>query len=167
MTDLTLERLTEAMSPGGASCLTSVTELEPAGGAHASVAPAKFATPDRGGDKRGVFAYERRYLDGEIRQGLLWASMLPGAPPQPQLREWEQVSTSRDFSALVPLASAELGDRHGSLLGLNISHGAQVAPSGVVLHDLAGASGRDVSGSLGVVGELGALAPRRTPSSRR
>jgi CRISPR-associated protein Csb1 len=53
----------EASMPGGASCLTSVTELEPAAGPQASVAPAKFASRP-GGDKKGEYAYERRYLDG-------------------------------------------------------------------------------------------------------
>jgi CRISPR-associated protein Csb1 len=43
MSRITLDLLMEASMPGGASCLTSVTELEAAAGAYASVAPAKFA----------------------------------------------------------------------------------------------------------------------------
>lgn len=56
--------------PGGASCLTSVTELEPAAGPQASVAPAKFAsrTP---ADRKGEYAYERRYLDGVSAQAVI------------------------------------------------------------------------------------------------
>lgn len=57
---LTYQDLQNACSPGGASVLTSVTELEPAAGPHASVAPAKFV--DRSGS---VFAFETRYVDGE------------------------------------------------------------------------------------------------------
>jgi CRISPR-associated protein Csb1 len=55
---------------GGASCLTSVTELEPAAGPHASVAPAKFASSDSR-DKKGTYAYEHRYLDGEAQIAVL------------------------------------------------------------------------------------------------
>lgn len=46
------------MSAGGANCLTSVTELAPAAGPHASVAPAKFAARQGG---LGTYAYETRY----------------------------------------------------------------------------------------------------------
>ena len=44
MHKITLDLLMGASMPGGASCLTSVTELEPAAGPQASVAPAKFAS---------------------------------------------------------------------------------------------------------------------------
>lgn len=60
----------EASMPGGASCLTSVTDLEPAAGPQASVAPAKFASRSLN-DKRGEFAYERRYLDGVPSQAVI------------------------------------------------------------------------------------------------
>lgn len=62
---LGLDDLLAASSPGGASCLTSVTELRPAAGAHASVAPAKFATTR----PLGTYAYETRYddVDGAAR----------------------------------------------------------------------------------------------------
>jgi CRISPR-associated protein Csb1 len=61
MTDLDLELLLRATSPGGSTCLTSITELVPAAGPQASVAPAKFAL---GNDRKGTYAYETRYLDG-------------------------------------------------------------------------------------------------------
>lgn len=75
MSTVSLDLLLEAASPGGPSCLVSVTELEPAAGAHASVAPAKFAAPDPN-DKKGLYAYERRYLAdgdgaGEFRQAVI------------------------------------------------------------------------------------------------
>lgn len=66
MTDLTLDLLLRASSPGGPSCLSSVTRLRPAGGEHVAVAPAKFV---RGRDS--TYAYERRFLDGELRHTVM------------------------------------------------------------------------------------------------
>ncbi|OLO73210.1 type I-U CRISPR-associated protein Cas7 [Actinomyces oris] len=60
MSTITLQHLLDACSPGGASVLTSVTPLEPAAGPHASVAPAKFVS-----GSKSVFAYERRFWNGE------------------------------------------------------------------------------------------------------
>ena len=68
MASLDLETLLSASSPGGSTCLTSVTDLAPAAGAHASVAPAKFAADGR---KMGAYAYETRYLDGAPLQAVL------------------------------------------------------------------------------------------------
>ncbi|MGH3615318.1 MAG: type I-G CRISPR-associated RAMP protein Csb1/Cas7g [Pseudonocardia sp.] len=62
MAEIDLNLLLSASSPGGSTCLTSVTELAPAAGPHASVAPAKFAAAGR--KSGGVYAYETRYLDG-------------------------------------------------------------------------------------------------------
>lgn len=61
-----LDVLLAASSAGGSTSLSSVTELEPAAGPHASVAPAKFT---RG--KSSVYAYETRYLDGEPAQAVV------------------------------------------------------------------------------------------------
>jgi CRISPR-associated protein Csb1 len=85
MPDLDLDLLLAASSPGGATCLTSVTELAPAAGPHASVAPAKFALPRsaRGGSS-GAYAYEQRYLDGVLSQAVLIDSK------QSQLNRGEQ-----------------------------------------------------------------------------
>jgi len=68
MSTLTLQTLLEACSPGGPSCLSSRTELAPAGGAESAVAPAKFAAP-RGSE--GVYAYERRFVNGTARDTVL------------------------------------------------------------------------------------------------
>lgn len=57
-----------ACRAGGATCLTSVTDLVPAAGPQASVAPAKFAA-ERG--THGAYAYERRYLEGTARQAVV------------------------------------------------------------------------------------------------
>jgi CRISPR-associated protein Csb1 len=70
MSAISYDLLAQASVPGGASCLTSVTELEPAAGPHASLAPAKFASPDSR-DKKGTYAYEHRYLGGEARTAVL------------------------------------------------------------------------------------------------
>ena len=59
---ITLADLIENVKLGGGSVLTSITELEPAAGPHASVAPAKFVD-----DKKSVFAYETRYIVEEIQ----------------------------------------------------------------------------------------------------
>ncbi|GAA1232762.1 hypothetical protein GCM10009676_15040 [Prauserella halophila] len=58
MESLQLDDLLSAVAAGGANCLRSVTELEPAAGPHASVAPAKFAS---GRSDMGTYAYETRY----------------------------------------------------------------------------------------------------------
>jgi CRISPR-associated protein Csb1 len=57
---ITYTDILTACHRGGASTLTSVTELRPAAGPHASVAPAKFV--NRAGS---TFAFETRYIDGE------------------------------------------------------------------------------------------------------
>lgn len=79
--DITLGLVLEASSPGGPSCLTSTTNLRPAAGSHASIAPAKFAA--RNVDQ-GVFAYERRYLEGEAQDAVIVDSK------QSQLNRCEQ-----------------------------------------------------------------------------
>jgi CRISPR-associated protein Csb1 len=70
MSAITLDLLLHAAAAGGASCLTSVTQLEPAAGSHASVAPAKFASVTLN-DKKGAYAYESRFLEGEARTAVL------------------------------------------------------------------------------------------------
>lgn len=69
MRSLDLAALLAAASPGGSSCLSSTTSLEPAGGLHTSVAPAKFAAAR--GEKGGVYAYEQRFLGGESRYAVI------------------------------------------------------------------------------------------------
>lgn len=68
MNPISLDLLLSAATPGGGSCLVSITELEPAGGPHCAVAPAKFVA-SRG--KESVYAYEKRYLDGELRTAVI------------------------------------------------------------------------------------------------
>lgn len=69
---LDLDLLLAAASPGGSTCLTSATELAPAAGPHAAVAPAKFAAPANSNQAAlGTYAYEKRYLDGSPAQAVL------------------------------------------------------------------------------------------------
>lgn len=92
----------------------------------------------------------------------LWWAMHPGVPSTQVVREFAQITTSKALAATIPFASVRLGDSKGSALGLNIAHGPLMAPNvpcgptSVVLHDLDGASDRNISGSLAVAGELGA-----------
>jgi CRISPR-associated protein Csb1 len=60
MPTLDLEMLMEACSPGGPSCLSVRTELVPAGGPEASVAPAKYVR-----SKANTYVFETRFVDGE------------------------------------------------------------------------------------------------------
>ena len=70
MSTISLPHLLDACRPGGASVLTSVTPLEPAAGPHASFAPAKFLE-GKGRTAKPVFAYERRFWDGEAVTAVL------------------------------------------------------------------------------------------------
>lgn len=60
MTDLTYSDLEAACHAGGASVLSSVTELAPAAGPQAGIAPARYV---QGRD--GTYAYETRFIGGE------------------------------------------------------------------------------------------------------
>lgn len=81
----------------------------------------------------------------------LWWAMLPGVPSTRAVREFTQITTSKALAATVPFASTELGDQRGSMAAWNISTGR----TSVVLHDIAGATVRDTSGSMAIAGELG------------
>lgn len=60
MPTLSYSQLHAACSPGGSSALTSVTELAPAGGPHAGIAPARYIDGNK-----PTFAYEYRFVDGQ------------------------------------------------------------------------------------------------------
>lgn len=57
---LTYEDLLAACRAGGASVLTSVTELRPAVGEHGAVAPARYIS-----GRVAAYAFETRYVDGQ------------------------------------------------------------------------------------------------------
>ncbi len=60
MDTLSYSDLVSACRAGGATVLTSVTELAPAAGLHAGIAPARYT---RG--RNGTYAYETRFIDGQ------------------------------------------------------------------------------------------------------
>lgn len=70
MSELGYDLLLSACSAGGPSCLSSVTDLAPAGGWHTSVAPARFAPRDSN-VKGAVYAWEHRFVDGELVHAVL------------------------------------------------------------------------------------------------
>lgn len=61
MSTLTYPQLVAACEPGAATALSLVTELAPAGGAHAGVAPACSAV----GRNTVTFGYQTRFVDGQ------------------------------------------------------------------------------------------------------
>ena len=63
---ITLADLIDNLELGGGSDITSITELEPAAGPHASVAPAKFVD-----GSKSVFAYETRYIEDDAQKVVL------------------------------------------------------------------------------------------------
>ena len=63
-TTITLADLIENVKLGGGSVITSNTELEPAAGPQASVAPAKYVE-GKGQAAKSVFVYETRYIAGK------------------------------------------------------------------------------------------------------
>ncbi|MDY2625692.1 MAG: type I-U CRISPR-associated RAMP protein Csb1/Cas7u [Coriobacteriales bacterium] len=66
MAALNIDVLMEASRAGGAGALSSVTELAPAGGEQALVAPAKYAS-----GSRGTYVFETREIDGEPMKTVL------------------------------------------------------------------------------------------------
>lgn len=63
---ITLADLIENVKLGGGSVITSITELEPAAGPHASVAAAKYAE-GTGKNQKSVYVYETRYIVEEAQ----------------------------------------------------------------------------------------------------
>lgn len=59
--DLNYDVLEAACAPGGASVMTVVTELAPAAGPHAAVAPARYLSDTQ----QATYAFETRFVDGE------------------------------------------------------------------------------------------------------
>ncbi|MDR1151575.1 MAG: type I-U CRISPR-associated protein Cas7 [Bifidobacteriaceae bacterium] len=68
MSTIDLDVLIGACSAGGPSALSSVTQLRPADGPQAAIAPAKYAAAR--GDS-GTYVYGRRYFEGEAQRCVL------------------------------------------------------------------------------------------------
>jgi CRISPR-associated protein Csb1 len=69
VTKITFDLLRDACMAGGPSVLVSSTELAPAGGPMASVAPARFVT--QGANSHATYAYEHRFVDGAAARVVL------------------------------------------------------------------------------------------------
>ena len=81
-----------------------------------------------------------------------YGMMLPGAPMPPVARDYTQHLLPRDLAAGMPFAGADVGDPRGMLLGVSIDGGTDRP----VLFDPAYGPSINTSGSMGVVGDLGA-----------
>lgn len=102
---ITYTDLLAACRRGGASTLTSVTELRAAAGPHASVAPAKFV--NRTGS---TFAFETRFIDGEA----VTVALLDSKQSQVNRAETALSLAVRDgeeTAAKVPHITVDYGDK--------------------------------------------------------
>ena len=111
---LTFGDLIKACSPGGPSVLTSITELAPAAGLHASVAPAKFV--ERGSS---VFAYETRYVDGESVKAVLIDSKQSQLNRGEQAVQWD-IDAGKEPVSLLPHMRVSYGEE--SFTDLELPH---------------------------------------------
>ena len=84
-------------------------------------------------------------------QEALWWAGVPGVAASRIVREYEQLSTGREFATALPLVGSQLGDPTGFLVGHSRSTGRNTP----VLQDPARTVEGNRSGSFGVVGELG------------
>lgn len=82
----------------------------------------------------------------------LYGAMLPGAVLPPVAKDYTQHLLPRDLAAGMPFAGADVGDPRGMLLGVSLD-GGTARP---VLVDPAYGPTIRTSGSMGVVGDLGA-----------
>lgn len=91
----------------------------------------------------------------------MWWQMHPGVVSSPLTREFAQITTSAALSTMVPLATDQVGDDAGILVGLNINNGpfldvdVPCGPTTPVLFNPDGATDRNVAGSIAFVGDLG------------
>lgn len=126
------------------------------------------ASPDATHTKAQALALRRWYEDSNYKVAIpvggqedLWWQMMPGVRTSMLARQYAQLSTSCNVASMVPFVDVSLGDRKGSLVALNISNGPFLAddvpcgPTEGILHDIDGATDRDVSGSIAIAGELG------------
>lgn len=91
----------------------------------------------------------------------LWWAMHPGTPTGQIVREFEQITTSKNAAGLVPIVSTTVGDSRGMSWALNLANGPLLdmnlpcGPTDTIHLDL-NASERDTSSSIAFVAEPGA-----------
>lgn len=115
------------------------------------------ATAEEARDKAAFVAKDYSGIDFTFdtplgAQEALWWQMIPGVPTDRTSRSFAEITTGSHFAKNMPLSSNDLGDNKGILLGENITSGT----ARPVMLDLWGQITGDVSGSIGVCGELGA-----------
>ncbi|MDO5065997.1 MAG: type I-U CRISPR-associated protein Cas7 [Propionibacteriaceae bacterium] len=115
--ELNIDTLIAACSPGGANSLRILTELAPAGGESAGVAPARFLDGNN-----PTYAYERRFVDGEPQHVVL----LDGkASSQNRIEEQVSVAIADDHPVLSRTPRIEVTyPTLGTLSDLNLPHRA-------------------------------------------
>ena len=91
MTEISFDLLREACTAGGPSVLVSTTELAPAGGPMASVAPAKFVT--QGANSHATYAYEHRFVDGRAARASSSSTRSSRSSTVPR-RDWRKRSST-------------------------------------------------------------------------
>lgn len=100
---------------------------------------------------KNVFEYKLHMPIGGQEE--LWDAMQPGSVRSRLVRDYAQLTTSRNAASSVPMAMNALGDDIGMCFALNRSGGR----NNIVILDLEGASTTlEVSASIGIAGELGA-----------
>lgn len=100
---------------------------------------------------KSVFEYQLHTPIGGQEE--LWDAMQPGSVRKKLVREYAQLTTSKNAASSVPMAMNALGDDIGMCFALNRSGGR----NNIVIIDLEGASTTlEVSASIGIAGELGA-----------
>lgn len=100
---------------------------------------------------KSVFEYKLHMPIGGQEE--LWESMQPGSARTKLVRDYAQLTTSRNAASSVPLAMNALGDDIGMCFALNRSGGR----NNIIILDLEGASTTlEVSAAIGIAGELGA-----------
>jgi len=91
----------------------------------------------------------------------MWWQMHPGVATSPLSRDYAQMTTSETLSTMIPFADVQVGDSRGTLLAVGIDNGPMLdetttcGPSPLIFHDPDGATDRNVSGSMAIVGDLG------------
>lgn len=85
-------------------------------------------------------------------QEALWWGMLPGVPTDRVIREFTEITTSRNFASLIPCTSSELGDDQGIYFADNITSGTNRP----VFLDLHGQVRSDISAAVAICAEPGA-----------
>jgi len=101
---MNFEDLLAACKPGGASVLTSVTELSAAAGPHAGITPAKFLS-----GKNPTFAYETRFVDGEATRTVVIDS-IPSSANRGEAAISQAIKDGDELLSRIPRIQVSYGE---------------------------------------------------------